>query len=196
MEFGGTRISSGTVILVVAVILFLGIVFFTVSRFGALSDARERLAEEEQALQLAEIQLERLQEIGRQAPEFAKYLTSLEHLMPGQPEEDALIACLEKMAVDNDVRFSRINFNARQETDDGFVEIPLNLTFQGDYRSFLSMMSRIQQPQEKSRAFRVENLQLNQDRLELNVKAFYRDQPEPDESDETSDPAPGDEQKM
>ncbi len=176
MKTGSTSKFPGLLIPVLLVFILLAMVFLVVNQIGALNEARNRLDDEERALRNAESGLQRLIEIRKQTSEFERYLSMLEHFMPKHAGEDSLISSLGKMAEDTGLKFAQIRFNNRMETDKGYTEIPLDLVFQGDYRSFLNLMQKIQKPQEETRALRVENLKLNNERLELNVTAFYDSQ--------------------
>ena len=98
----------------VGIILLLVLVFM---QLGNLNEARNRIAEEEDAIQMAEMRLQTLTEIRERAPEYEQYLYTLEQLIPQEAQEDALINSLQHLSRETGVELSQVNFDSRQENE-------------------------------------------------------------------------------
>ena len=174
MSLRDTKISPSVMFFILGGVALVILLFLAYNQYTNLNEAQAQLEEEEQSLELASTRLDQLLELRERGPEFERYLETLEQLIPTQANEDALLDSLEKMASAHDLQLSQVRFDSREPADD-YVEIPLQLAFQGEYSSFLKIMHQLQDLQEGSRAFRIEVISLNQNQMDLQVKTFYRD---------------------
>jgi len=175
MNFSNIKLTPTLIAIIAAaagIILMLVLVFM---HLGNLNEVRDRIAEEEDAIHMAEMRLQTLTDIRERAPEYEQYLYTLEQLIPQQPQEDTLITSLQHLSQETGVEFSQVNFDTRQENED-YSEMPLNLSFEGNYRSFLHLMYHLQNPgARQARALRVESINLDRESLEIEAKAFYQE---------------------
>ena len=171
MDLRDIKITPGILALILGGLGLVVMLFLIINQLGALNDAQDRVSEESDALNLANIRLGQLVELRQRGPEFVNYWETLEQLIPAEAGEADLIISLDRMARNAGIELTEVRFDERGHTDE-YVEVPLQISFRGEFRSFLEI---IQNLQEGNRAFRIENINLDGERLDLNLKAFYRD---------------------
>ncbi len=174
MDLRNIKVSPQKLTLVLGGLALILMVFLIVRQLGALTEARDRVEEEKQALEVAELQLEGLLELQQRAPEFEGYLATLEKLIPSEAREDHLLIFLEEEALEAGTHLTRVGFEGYQSADD-YMEISLRLSFEGEYNSFLKILGQMQQLQGDHRAFRIENIDLSRESLDMSVTTFYQD---------------------
>lgn len=158
---------------IVALALILVLIF---NQYGALKQAREKVAEEQLALARVQAQLSDLEQAKAQAAELEQQFARYELMMPANPGEGVLISTLRSYAEDTGANFVSISFGERVNKS-GYNEMPVELVFEGSYHQLLRLLNRLQAGQ---RIIRIDELKVTRGGQGLTVikadivaSAFY-----------------------
>ncbi len=173
MNLRDIKVSPMVLTLLLGALAIAMMVYLLFNQLGALHEAQYRLEEEKEALNQVNLQLEQLLELRQRAPEFQEFLNTLERLIPSEPQKEDVLVTLEENARKAGANLARIRFDGYQWVDD-YGEIPLQLSYEGDYASFLKMLGQMQHQQGESRAYRIENINLTRERLDMDLKTFFQ----------------------
>ncbi len=187
MNLGKLNITSTmlALILVGVGIIILGVL--CVMQYNAMEEPRERSEEVEEIINEKEIELSRLMAIRQEAEEYERFLNLVKQLIPEEAAEDRLITSLQDLAMDAGVNFVRVNLGDHEE-EENHMEIPLDLTFEGSFRSFLMTVEHLHYPRDGRRAFRVDSINLGPSQMDIYGAAFYqKEDVEPEEDEEAEE---------
>ena len=112
-------------------------------RAAALKTARQELKNEETALANTRLQLSRLLNIREQGANLQERLDRYVQMVPESPGEEEIIHRLQTEAAKSGLEFAHISFASRQSTG-GYIEMPFNAEFQGNFNSFVQFLARLQ----------------------------------------------------
>ncbi len=147
---------SAQLILAVGTVLILGLAFAAFQQYGALDDARTRLAGEEEAVDEAEAQLDRRLELAEESEEMEETLKIMEDMVPPKPDESGVISDIQDWADEAAIDFISIQFADRVEEEE-YVQMPVELSFAGGYEDMLELTRHLIGAE---RAFRIEEVRM------------------------------------
>ncbi|KAB2951314.1 type 4a pilus biogenesis protein PilO [Heliorestis acidaminivorans] len=168
--------SNKIVLALIAIVLFLLTAFLFYYQFGQLQVAREAVREEQQQLNQAKVRLQELVAIKANVDIMENNLAYLERRLPFQPRQDDIIKVLHSTAGQSGTHLTNLRFG-NEASKDGYVEMPLTLSYEGRYHDVIALLQRFDQAE---RAFRVEEIKLSKGRgdfpelkADITAKAFY-----------------------
>jgi type IV pilus assembly protein PilO len=145
-------------------------------QIGALNRARDAVAREREALARAEVQLQKLVRAKARAVAVQQELARVNHLLPPEPQEDALLRDLKEAAIWSGLDLTEVRFEKRVSKA-GYVEMPLKLVFEGRYPCLVELLAALQAG---PRALRIDEVKVGKGRKEfpfikadVSATAFY-----------------------
>jgi len=167
--------SSYLIYILAALVFILGLVFIYL-QYTAWNNVKEEIRQEEEALDLAGIQLALLNRHRENAPEYEQRLAVARSLIPLQPDEDLLINYLYRLAEESDLEVNMIRFEDHS-ADDQFTTIPMTVSFDGTYPDLRRFLNQLYYGE---RAIRVNSIRINRSgaaesgiSVLMNIVAFY-----------------------
>lgn len=163
-------------ILVLVLLALAGMVFLVYNQLEEMQRTREKLQEEEIALAQAEAELQELYQIRDQAPLYQERLVYYEGKIPPEPGESKLLNYLQELEKKSTQNFVQVSFGDRQPGEK-LTEIPLELSFEGNYTSLLLLLEEMR---EGERALRLDNIRIAPGEhpgdlmVEISACAFHR----------------------
>lgn len=160
---------------VLALLCFCGLLYLIVTQTAALRQTRQAAAAERIAVARAEEKLATLKQVRSRAGEMKERLEKCHSLVPVEADEDRLISRIQDMADMAGMRFLEIRFGERVPKD-GYLEMPLDISFQGSYSSLLLLLDELQNGE---RAITVDEVKIGagkedlpQIKAEINATAY------------------------
>ncbi|GEM_PF-702695 len=147
---------STKIVLVVGALVICGLAFANYQQYGAMADARRWLIDEEKEVEEAEAQLKSRLDLAEREEAMEKALQSMERMVPPRPGESEIISDIQSWADDAGIGFISIRFADRID-DEQYVQMPLELSFEGHYTDMLDLTRYLI---EADRAFRIEELRM------------------------------------
>ena len=159
-----------------AVVVLAIMIFLIYGQYSVHQDLVDRVEEEDLNVVRLTARLESLRQLAEKEDEMRTQMALLDQLMPGNPLEDELIRSLQRSADAAKISMMHIRFGGRIDSED-YVEMPLNLSFEGRYEHLVQLLSHIEN---SPRAIRIDEVDMGRGRAELpylaiNVRgsAFY-----------------------
>jgi Tfp pilus assembly protein PilO len=118
---------------VLGVAILACMIFLLYNQTGTLQEARAQVEQEELALQQEEARLLNLIALSKQAPELEERKARAEALLPPLPKENTLLTGMQDLGVESKTDLLEVSFGERIPQQ-GYDEMPLNLTFEGRYQ--------------------------------------------------------------
>ena len=166
----------GTPLLIAGVVALVFLAFLLYVQIGALRTAWQNLSIEKTSLTQVQAHLQVLLGAREQYDGLQELLIRFNRLVPAQPDESVLLDDLQIVANASSTDFNQIQFDNRVNQQ-GYVEMPIKLTFMGRYQELLNLVERLQNG---PRVIRIDEIKLgkgNQDQLRLRAditaSAFY-----------------------
>jgi flagellar basal-body M-ring protein/flagellar hook-basal body protein fliF len=135
--------------------------------------------QEELALQQEEARLLNLIALSKQAPELEERKARAEALLPPLPKENTLLTGMQDLGVESKTDLLEVSFGERIPQQ-GYDEMPLNLTFEGRYHGLLKLLDNLQNWQ---RNVRIDEVKIGKGKddypwvkADLTAAAFYQQQ--------------------
>lgn len=159
---------------IVAVGCMLFLLYF---QWGALNQARDEMAAEQQSVQIAQTRLQSLLAIREQAPVWEARLAKAERMIPGAPDENQLVKDLQSAAGQANTRLLEVRFD-EYAAQDGYTEIPVRIAFEGRYHGLLDLLENLRNG---PRTIRIDEIKTGKGdgeppriRADITASAFYR----------------------
>ncbi|BAF59332.1 tfp pilus assembly protein PilO [Pelotomaculum thermopropionicum SI] len=160
---GKSRESKNVMPVLAGAALLVLLVFLLNVQVKAYRNARAALERERAACRQAQMMLADLKEAEKQAGLLAEKLAKYQKMMPGEPEQNTLIAELNACAAESGVNLQQISFGSRLAKE-GYTEMPLELVLEGRYHDLLAFLEDIQR--DGRRAVRLDSIKMSQGREE------------------------------
>jgi type IV pilus assembly protein PilO len=155
------------------VVLLVAGLFFNYMQFLQYWQETDLLAQEKQALDAVNDRLLAMVELKKQNAQMEADLEILSQLLPVNPLEDQLIVDFQSGADLSDMKLVQVRYGERIEHE-GFVEMPVNILFEGNYHELLHFLDYLQVYE---RAVRVDELRMDEleDKMSVSIQAsaFY-----------------------
>ena len=151
------------VIITLSILILGALLFLIYQQLTTARALRDDIAEKEQMVAQAEARLATLKELSLKEDEMREELAHLEGLMPSLPLENQVIRQFQAAADEAEIEMIAVRFADRVNGED-FVEMPLNLTFEGRYRQLRMLLSELEKTE---RAVRVDDIRMGAGREEL-----------------------------
>jgi Tfp pilus assembly protein PilO len=171
-----SKISRKYLIYILAGLVFILSTILIYVQYNAWIDVKEEIRLEEEALDLAVIQLARLARYRDNAPEYEQRLAVAKGLIPAYPKEDELIRYIYRIAEETDMSVNDIRFENRSVTDQ-YTIMPISLNIEGGYQQLRRFLNYLYYGE---RAIRVNNIRISKSSGEesnivvtLSAAAFY-----------------------
>jgi type IV pilus assembly protein PilO len=163
-------------VLIVGIVVFVFLIFLLYLQIGVLRSAWQDVSAEQSSLAHVQSVLQDRLAAKQQYEGLRELLNRFDRLVPAQPEENVLLADLERAADEAGADFNQINFDNRVNKS-GYVEMPLKLTFTGRYQELLNLVDRLENG---PRVMRIDEIKLAKDgqellglKADLTASAFY-----------------------
>lgn len=158
---------SGNILLLLSCIIAVLLVIFNIVKIKSINETSEQIKTEEAILSERKAYLEELKELTLIRPELEKAHEILSVKIPKQPEEDKLIEYIDKLAMENNSSLTHIQFQERVTVGE-LTEMPIQVTFTGQYTSLLELIRSLTQGE---RLIRIEWLQIDESDSDGNLNA-------------------------
>lgn len=164
---------------VLGVAILACMIFLLYNQTGTLQEARAQVEQEELALQQEEARLLNLIALSKQASELEERKARAEALLPPLPKENTLITGMLDLGVTSKTDLLQVRFGERIPQQ-GYDEMPINLTFEGRYHGLLILLDNLQNWQ---RNVRIDEVKIGKGKddypwvkADLTAAAFYQQQ--------------------
>jgi Tfp pilus assembly protein PilO len=172
--------SQRTIISVVLGVAILAcMIFLLYNQTSTLQEVRAQVEQEEIALQQEEARLLNLIALSKQASELEERKARAEALLPPLPKENTLITGMLDLGVTSKTDLLQVRFGERIPQQ-GYDEMPINLTFEGRYHGLLILLDNLQNWQ---RNVRIDEVKIGKGKddypwvkADLTAAAFYQQQ--------------------
>lgn len=157
----------------VAALLF--VCFLLYNQINALKSARAELADNRDALAQARTRMQNLIQIKGKSTELQEKMVQIEKALPTNPQQNYLIEQINSIFIKAGVDLLQVSFK-EHVTQKGYVEIPIDLTCQGNFNDLYNLISGLQNA---TRAMRINAIKLtdSQDptclKADIAVSVFY-----------------------
>jgi type IV pilus assembly protein PilO len=169
--------SKEIIIALVGAVILAGVVFFIYSQISTLNGLRAQLDTEQQTVNNAISNAQKLMLLKEKAPEMEQKIAKIDQLIPSKVNEEVIISEFNHLANHNGIQLIRISFEP-QVTKVGYVEIPLNIIVEGRYSALVNLLLDLQSG---SRTLRIDEFKLGKGQQELpylkaeiRASAFYQ----------------------
>ena len=168
------RVGLPVVVLGIAILLMVGLLFY--HQVNALKAARAEMAAERAALTQTYARLQNLIHTKEQSAELSEKMRRMEKSLPGDPLENELINDIDIISAQAGVELVQVRFEEHLTQKD-FMEIPLNMSFQGSYYNLFNLLAGLQNC---PRAMRIEAFKIRENKrdrfalmAEITATVFY-----------------------
>lgn len=157
--FAATTESRKTSVLlilaVLAIVAGLAMIYIQATNLSQLQSAVE---DEKLALARSETLLAQLREFEANAPLYREKTARLAQMIPEQPQEEEILRLINLAASEFDLRVHEVRFETRvDDAESGFVQMPLAITIEGNYRGLIDILDHLQW---SGRTFRVDQVRI------------------------------------
>lgn len=161
-----SEVRSSRWLIALAVVVLAIIVFLIYGQYSMHQDLVDRVEEEDLKVARLTARLESLRQLSQKEDEMRAQMALLDQLMPCNPLEDDLIRSLQRSADAAEISMMHIRFGERIDSIDSedYVEMPLNLSFEGRYVHLVQLLSHIEN---SPRAIRIDEVDMGRGRAEL-----------------------------
>lgn len=174
-EFQFTRRDVVFILSSLAVLVFMIVLICLQVR--SLRDARASVAAEQLALEQHRARLQSLIALSKKADIMQIELATCDALMPGSPQESALMRDLQHLGDTSQTSFIEISFDKRSPKA-GYTEMPVTISYEGLNNGLVELLHSLQTWQ---RAIRIDELRVGkgsldypQLRADIKASAFYQ----------------------
>ena len=119
--------------------------------------------------------LKRMQHARERTPDMEAHLEELQLMIPGNPQQEQILTGLQRSAEEASLVFGSVQFGEHIR-EDGYAAIPMKLTFQGEYKSFLKLLNRLMHGE---RLYRIDEINLGSVdgslSIEITASVFYKE---------------------
>jgi len=170
--------SRELIFLIIVIVFILITAFLIYLQAGSLIKTRQAADNEVQNISQLQTRLITLQKLKEQYPELQAKLAFYEMIMPSVPSENTILTSIQGTANDTNTGLLQIRFESEIKKEQ-YVEIPLKVSFQGEYRHLAQLLDKIRNGH---RAFRVDEVKITQSQeanqysgvmAEISASAFY-----------------------
>ena len=173
------RKNSHSLLLVITSLLLVLGMALNVMQWKTLQTEKVRVEDEQQQLGLAQSRLLGMMSLEKNKDELNADYELVVGLLPSLPSEDGIIRDIQSGADLSGMHFVFIRFGERI-LGEGYMEMPVNLSFEGNYHQVLHFLDYLQVYE---RAMRIDELRLDQSNsddgkmmVSIVASAFYAEE--------------------
>lgn len=131
-------------------------------------DSIEALIEEQQVL------LQRMKDAEARSEELEVHLATLQKMIPEDPEQNRFLIWIQQVSSDASLKLSDVSFS-EHTIEEGYVEMPVQLSLQGNYKNMLKFLSNLMYGE---RLVRVDDIDLSESggnlSVDIKINLFYK----------------------
>lgn len=143
MKMAKKNVNSTILLIVVAaVIVFLGMAYLIYSQIRTGSMILADIATAQISLQQEKNQLKALQDLQKKYSNYKELIATYQEIMPEVPKEDQLIGYLYELAEKTGTHLVQLSFQEKVNGEN-YMQLPFKMTFEGQYKELSLLLNDI-----------------------------------------------------
>lgn len=158
-------------VIIICLLLIISIGYFIVKNLIYINDLNADILRIEKEIEQSSLLLNKMQEADKKADQMEAQINELSKMIPKDPKQEQILMDIHDTASSLSIPLENIQFGTLVKKD-SFTEMPLDLSFKGNYNGLLKLLADLMYGE---RLIRIDEVRIDNqvDGLMIDLKAKY-----------------------